>query len=217
MGDFSGRDKLERRGFDTVEESMRGHYMDPDDKREVKEYADALLAGDIASPLELRGDTISQNGACEWDKKKAFINKYKHGVTFEQASLAFSENPPPGYGVLYDDPNDDGTGFEAPWGIDIRDQVVARLGGSGCVMVKVDRDNVKSGRVRLISVRWVSEKEVMKAIQEHEINSSVSVLARAAVASHPYRSRAFKNKAIRSEVNRRIQVYENIRYLAHLM
>jgi uncharacterized DUF497 family protein len=216
MDDFSGRDKLGRRGFDTVEESMRFYLKDPNDKRALKIYASDLEAGDVGCPAELKGDAVSHNGQCEWDKKKAFINLYKHGVDFETASLAYSDDPPSGYGVIYDDPSDDGTGFESFWGIDIRDRVIARLGGNGYVMIKVDRDHVKSGRVRLISVQRVSEKEVLKAIQAHEINSSVSVLARVAVASYPRKPSTFRNPLIRAEIDRRIQAYENVRYLSSI-
>jgi uncharacterized DUF497 family protein len=217
MSDYSSRGKRVRRPLETVEESMRAHYRDPSDKRDLKAYASELEAGDITPPLELQGDEVSLNGQCEWDKKKAFINLYKHGIGFETASLVYSPSPPSGYEIIYDDPTDDGTGFESFWGIDIRDKVLARLGGNGCVMIKVDRDYVNSKRIRLVSVQRVSEREVLKAIREHEVNSSVSVMVRVAVASHPRKPALFKNPLIKADINRRIQAYENIRYMASIM
>jgi uncharacterized DUF497 family protein len=175
-----------------------------------------LESANIVPPQELRGDAVSANGQCEWDRKKAFINLYKHGVSFEEVSLVFSEKPPSGYGILYDDPTDDGTGLESFWGIDIRDKVVARLGGKGCVIVKIDREHVRSGRVRLISVKKASEKEVMKAIRAHEINSSVSVLLRVETALLRRHISATKHPEIVAEVKRRIRAYENIRYMSSI-
>jgi uncharacterized DUF497 family protein len=216
MGDFSGRDKLGMRVFDTVEESMR-YYGFEDTRKGLGGYAGDLESGDVSCPGELRGDAVSQNGQCEWSKKKAFINEYKHGVSFEVASWLYSENPPPGYRILYDDPADNGEGLESLWGIDIRDTVVARLGGIGCFLVKVDREHVHSGRIRLISVRKVSEKAVVEAIKKHETNSSVSVLARVVVGTLGKKYITSSESPVLEEMNRRVLAYENVRYLARLM
>jgi hypothetical protein len=203
--------------FQTVEEAMRFYALDPHSKRRRKQYATGLESGDFVVPQELRGDEVSVNGQCEWDKKKAFINLHKHGVSFEDASLVFEESPPPGYGILYDDPQDNGFGLESFWGIDIRDKVVARFGGKGCVIVKVDREHVSSGRVRLISAHLVSEKDVVRAIRDHEINSSVSVVLRVEADTLGRYLGVSKTPEIEAEVKRRIQAYENIRYLSSIM
>jgi uncharacterized DUF497 family protein len=191
--------------------------MDPNDRGDRKKYVLELASGDIAPPEELRGDAVSANGQCEWDKKKAFINRYKHGVTFEEASVAFEDSLAPGYGIIYDDPTDNGSGLDSFWSVDIRDKVIARLPGGACYMIKAGREHVNSRRVRLISVQRVSEKEVMKAIKEHEINSSVSVLARVAFASVGWSPSNRRNPLVRADINRRIQAYENIRYLSSIM
>jgi uncharacterized DUF497 family protein len=209
MGDFSGMDKRVRRPFETVEESMRFWGCEPT-REGFMTYIALLESGDISPPLGLRGDEVSPDGECEWDKKKAFINLHKHGVSFRDISPLFSEKPPPGFWVLYDDPNDDGDGLESVWGHDIRDKVVAAINGQGYYLIKVDRDHVHSGRVRLISVWKVSKKVVDDAIRAHEINSSVSVLARVILGSF---GRSVTDQAVLVEMNRRVQAYENIRYL----
>jgi hypothetical protein len=203
--------------YQTVEESMRAHYKDPESKWDRKRFADDLEAGNVVPPQELRGDAVSNNGQCEWDKKKAFINLYKHGVSFEDASRAFEPASPPGYGIIYDDPTDDGTGLESFWGVDIRDKVLVRLPGGACYMIKVDREHVHSGRVRLISVQRVSEREVLRALQAHEVNSSVSVLARVAFASVASSPSNRRSPVIRADINRRIKAYENVRHLSSIM
>jgi uncharacterized DUF497 family protein len=189
--------------------------MDPGSKASRKRYAASLESGDFVPPQELRGDAVSANGKCKWDKKKAFINLYKHGVSFEEASLVFGGKHLPGYEVLYDDPTDDGSGLEGFWGVDIRDKMVARLGGSGCVIIKVDREHVRSNRVRLISVQKVSEKDVMRAIQAHEINSSVSVTLRVEAATVGRYLRP--SSVVQAKVEQIVQAYENIRYLSSVM
>jgi uncharacterized DUF497 family protein len=199
--------------YQTVEEAMVAYGMDPKTRNGLKTFVSELVSNDVPTLQELRGDEVSKNGRCEWDKKKAFINLYKHGVSFEEASLIFEDNPPSGYGVLYDDPSDDGLGLESFWGIDIRDKMVARLGGKGCVIVKVDREHVHSGRVRLISVRKVSEKDVMLAIRDHEINSSVSVVLRVEAALFGKRMWASSGPKMVEGVQQQIQAYENIRFL----
>jgi hypothetical protein len=115
--------------FQTVEESMIAHGMNPKSRRGLREFISELESANIVPPQELRGDEVSDNGQCEWDKKKAFINLHKHGVSFEEASQIFEETLPHGYGVLYDDPTDNGTGLESFWGVDIRDKVLGRLPG----------------------------------------------------------------------------------------
>jgi hypothetical protein len=69
----------------------------------------------------------------------------------------------------------------------------------------------------LISVRKVSEKEVLKAIEEHSVNSSVSVLARVLVASFGPGFSLYRDPSIREEIAGKIQAYENIRYMASMM
>jgi uncharacterized DUF497 family protein len=203
--------------FQTVEESMLFYDLDPSSKYWRKKYALSLESGDFGVPQELEGDAVSDNNQCEWDKKKAFINLYKHGVSFEDASLLFEETPPPGYEVVHDDPTDEGIGLESFWGIDVRDKMVARLGGKRYVIVKVDREHVDSGRVRLISVWKVPEKAVLKALKDHNLNSAVSVVLRVEASVLRRHVSASRNPEILAEVDRRIKAYENVRYLSSIM
>jgi uncharacterized DUF497 family protein len=203
--------------FQTVEEEMVYYSLDPNSNYWRKRFAENLESGEVGVPQELLGDDVSANGKCEWDKKKAFINRYKHGVSFDEASLVFAERPPAGYEVLFDDPHDKGSGLDSFWGIDIRDKMVVRLGGKACAIIKVDRNHVNSKRVRLISVQRVSEKEVMKALQAHSVNSSVSVVLRIEAAMLRRHLVVSENPEIAAEVKRRIQAYENIRYLSSIM
>jgi hypothetical protein len=211
MGEYSDESDVVS-GFETVEESMRAHYLDPSRQKDLRVYASELEAGNFAKPKELAEDAVSANGKCEWDKKKAFINRYKHGISFESVSLAFSDPPPKGFEILYDDPNDDGTGLVSFWGVDIRDSVIARIGGKGCALVKVDREHTHSRRVRIITAYPLRERAVMEAIKAHELNSSVSVLARSVVGS-----RRGLSASIRAAVDLKVKEYENIRRLTSLM
>jgi uncharacterized DUF497 family protein len=206
----SGRKRLPK-VYETVEEVMVAYGMNPKTRHGLKTFALELVSDDVPTPQELRGDDISKNGQCEWDKKKAFINLHKHGVSFEEASLIFEANPPAGCGVLYDDPSDDGTGLESFWGIDIRDKVIGRLPSGACFIVKIDREHTNSSRVRLVSVRRVSEKDVVQAIRNHEANSSVSVVLRVEAAD--VRKHVVVSSIMLEGVKQRIQEYENLRLL----
>jgi hypothetical protein len=202
--------------FQTVEESMRYYCMDPSSKYWRKEFAFGLLAGDFVVPQELRGDEVSRNGTCEWHKIKAFTNLYRHGVSFEEASLAFDRSLHPGYGVVYADLSDDGDGLIPFWGVDIRDKVIARLPGGNCFMVKIDQEYISSGRARLLSAQWASEKAVLKALEAHEKDPFVSVLARVAFASVGWSLSNRRNRRVRANIHRRIQDYERLRRMLYM-
>jgi uncharacterized DUF497 family protein len=176
-----------------------------------------LDSSEVQCPLDLKGDDVSVNGQCEWDKKKAFINQYKHNVSFEEVSKLYSDPPPLGYAVLYDDPDDTGTEEGSFWGFDIRGWVVAKIGSRGCIIIQVDRSHTKSKRVRLISARPVSQKAALDAIHDHELNSSVSVTARVIFNSFGKASGSVEGQEIRDGLFRKIQAYENIRYLTSVM
>jgi uncharacterized DUF497 family protein len=134
-----------------------------------------LEEGSVNCPLELQGDAVSDNGRCEWDKKKAFINLHKHGISFDVVSLLYSPVPPSGYEVLFSDPDGSGAVGESVWGLDVRDFVVAKIGRKGCVLIRVSPDTILRGSVRLISARPVSQRVAMEVIQEREIKSSVEI------------------------------------------
>jgi uncharacterized DUF497 family protein len=121
---------------------------------------------------------VSQNRKCEWFYVKEFINRQLHGMSFERVSLLFGESPPPGDELLFADPEGTGDGVERPWGYDFRDRVVAKIGGNHYFIIMVDFDHVKSGRIHLVSAYSVSRKVVEDAIQDHAINSSVSIMER---------------------------------------
>lgn len=212
----SGRKKLPV-VYETVEEAMRADGRDPENRLEWNQYVIDLADGCVPVPQELRGDAVSSNGQCEWDKKKAFVNLYKHKVSFEDASKVFEPSLPPGYGIIYDDPLDDGTGLTSPWGLDIRNKVLARMPGGACYIILVDREHVQSGRVRLISVRRVSEQVVLEAIKAHETDSSVSVMARVVFWDFAERTPSSrKTPEFYQAVKSSIQAYENIRYLSSI-
>jgi uncharacterized DUF497 family protein len=198
---------------ETVEEFLRTHHLDPSVRESREILASMLEGGEVSCPLELRGDDISVNEQCEWDKKKAFINLYKHKISFEEVSKLYSTQPPPGYEVLYDDPTDTGTEEGSFWGFDIRDWVVAKIGAQGCIIIQVDRSHTVSGRVRLISARPVPQKAALDAIRDHELNSSVSVTARVIFNSFGGGSVSVAGRGAKSGLFRKIQAYENIRYL----
>jgi hypothetical protein len=84
--------------------------LDPDSRESYVLLADLLEEDSANCPVELQGDGVSSNGKCEWDKKKAFINLYKHEVSFEDVSRLYSPNPPAGYEVLFEDPDGSGSG-----------------------------------------------------------------------------------------------------------
>jgi hypothetical protein len=201
--------------FQTVEEAMSADGYNSKSRLEFNQYVGDLEDGTATVPQELRGDVVSDNGQCEWDKKKAFVNLHKHKISFEEASKVFEPSLPYGYGILYDDPSDDGTGLNSPWGLDIRDKVLARMPNGACYIIKVDREHVHSGRVRLVSVRPVSEKVVLEAIKAHETNSSVSVIARAVFGDFAERvSPSRKTPEFYVAIRSSLQSYENIRYLS---
>jgi uncharacterized DUF497 family protein len=218
MGYFanSGRKPLPS-FYETVDEFLLAHHMDPNLEESRAVLADMIEKKEVPPPAEISGEGVSLNGQCEWDETKAYINLYKHGVSFEEVSLLFSEVPPLGFEVLYDDPTDTGTGLGSIWGYDIRDWVVAKIGRRGCILVKVDREHTKSGRVRLISARPVSQKVAFRAIQDHELNSSVSVTARVIFNSFGREFNTVMGQPVRDELFSKIQAYENVRYLSSIM
>jgi hypothetical protein len=95
--------------------------------------------------------------------------------------------------------------------------VVAKAGLDGCVLIQVDRSPIVPGRVRVVSVRKVPEKAVSDAIHAHELNSSVSVAARVIFNSYGRASTAKPGDEVRDGMFRKIQAYENIRYLSSIM
>jgi hypothetical protein len=161
----------------TIEESMADYGLDPRDKIDLAEYARMLRDGELmfGVPEELQGDAVSGNGLCEWSCKKAFANKVFHDVSFETVSKLF-EGERPGYRVLFGDIDSQGSWRASSWGEDVRDFIVARIGGNSFYVVKVDREHTVSGRVRLVTAFRLKSEDVLRLMRGRDgILSSVDV------------------------------------------
>jgi hypothetical protein len=152
--------------------------LDPANKQDLKEFAVKIQADETHVPDDWVHIVISKNNKCEWFFVKDFINTQIHGISFERVSLLFGDESDLGDEILFADPEGTGSGVEYPWGVDLRDRLVAKIGGDHYFIIRVDYDHVKSGRIHLISAYSVSKKVVEAAIQEHSINSSVNILER---------------------------------------
>jgi hypothetical protein len=152
----------------TIEESMEAHDLNPHNKGDVAEYARMLLSGELVHggvPEDLRGDAVSLNSLCEWDRKKAFANKAFHDVSFETVSKLFEGNRP-GFQVLFGDIDAQGSGKTSLWGKDVRDFVVAKIGGDNFYVVKVDREHTVSGRIRLVTAFRLKKDVVLRLLKD---------------------------------------------------
>jgi hypothetical protein len=152
--------------------------IDPTKRDEVKEFARKLSADEVPIPDDWNYLVVSSNKRCEWFHVKDFINRQLHGMNFERVSRLFEVNPPPGDELMFSDVLGTGDGKEKSWGFDLRDRVLARIGGDSFFVIRVDFEHVKSNRVHLISAFPVSRKVVEEAIHDHFIDSSVSVIER---------------------------------------
>jgi uncharacterized DUF497 family protein len=157
-----------------IEESMEYNGFDPSYADQWEDYADKLNQGFIRGevPEDLQGDAISENGQCEWDKVKAFVNKWTHNITFEEVSKLFGVSLP-GYKIMGEVPNAYGTGRSSPSGVDWRDFVLAEIGKGRYAVIKVDRGNTSSGRIRLISAFPLKPSEFEKVLKRF-LSSSIS-------------------------------------------
>ena len=95
---------------------------------------------------ELLGDQKSKNGLCIWDRKKAFINKYKHGVKFETISRAFEVPPPSGCELFNSEANSNSREGE---------EVYLRVAPFRYIAIVV---KVEGSLIRIISARKTSAK-----------------------------------------------------------
>jgi hypothetical protein len=144
---------------------MEYNGFDPSYADQWEDYADKLNQGFIRGeiPDELQGDAVSENGQCEWDKLKAFVNKWTHDITFEEVSKLFGVSLP-GYRIIGEMPNAYGTGVKSPSGLDLRDFVLAEIGKGRYAIIKVDRDYTVSDRIRLVSAFSLKPAEFEKAV-----------------------------------------------------
>jgi hypothetical protein len=83
------------------------------------------------------------NGDFEWDNRKAVSNLRKHGVSFDQATLAFDD----AFGLIELDDSED-------YGED-RFTLIGRALGGILTVVYTERD----GRIRIISAREAHDYE----------------------------------------------------------
>ena len=135
--------------------------------QQCEQYAELLDSGQKNVPVadELVGDAYSSNGKCVWHKKKAFINQYKHGVSFELISRVFEDPLPDGYRILDEVP--DTTSAED------RDRVLAVIPPNHYVVVKLD---VKGNLVRLITAQNVDHRMAKRFMNQGLVQSSKSVI-----------------------------------------
>ena len=122
-----------------------------------KEYADLLDSRQGGVPIadELVGDQVSGTELCVWDRKKAFINKYKHGVSFEVVSRAFEEPPPPGYDLVDREANSKGREGT---------KVYMRISSDRYVVIVIEREGSK---IRIISAKKYNRKKIRSSKGEN--------------------------------------------------
>jgi len=92
--------------------------LDGSERDQLRQYAE-MLEEDVGRKVlvaeELLGDTKSLNGLCVWDKKKAFICKHKHDVSFEVISRVFENPPPKGCEIIDPDGIDSSGEYDEIW------------------------------------------------------------------------------------------------------
>ena len=136
---------------------LEGSYAD-----QCKQYAEMLDSGEVTLLAdELKGDEVSKNKCCEWDRKKAFINEHKHGVSFEFISRLFEIPIPEGHFMFADRPDSGSYGEN--------DRVIAKIGKDRYVVIKIDKS---SSVTRLISAYVVTRKQFERELSQHLIRSS---------------------------------------------
>jgi len=130
---------------------------------QCRQYADLLDTQQKNIPVadELVGIQVSLNGICDWDRKKAFVNLYKHGADFEEISLLFDEPLPDGW-ILIDDFVDVGSEGE-------NDRVYGFIPPSLFLVIKTQNDG---GLVRLISARGTTKAALRKDLDRQYVKSS---------------------------------------------
>jgi hypothetical protein len=107
-----------------IRETARSLGLDLENRSEHDSFVDMLDRGKVDPlPDELVGVAVSRNGLCQWYKKKAYINQWKHHVSFEQASRLFEDPLPEGCAIYYEeyDPRrhneKDMIGYDEPRGV----------------------------------------------------------------------------------------------------
>ena len=147
----------------TFDEVFRYIGLQGNRDQQYKQYAELLDSKQKGIPVvkELIGDQVSQNGLCEWDKKKAFINKHKHNVEFETISIVFEEPPPDGCEIVKDipDPNSGGR----------NNRVIVFLAPDVFLVITTEGSG---GLVRLISAREMSMGQVRRELHQSITSST---------------------------------------------
>jgi hypothetical protein len=147
------------------------------DRRDLKEFARKLQAGDTHLPDGWDRLEVSSNGLCVWVYAKDFINQQLHGLSFERVSMAFGKNHPPGDEVLFSDFETGAVEEEDFSGaIGFKARAVIKIGGDHFFIVHAEL--VESGRIHLSSAYSVKQGVVEDAIQDHVVDSSVNILER---------------------------------------
>jgi uncharacterized DUF497 family protein len=150
--------------------------LNPDNRQDHSVFVD-MLDKDRVHPLpdELDGIQYSRNGKCQWYKKKAYVNRWKHGVSFEQVSRLFEDPLPSGYSILYEEWDPHSTGVSFGNYDDDRDRLIARIDPRHYVVVKVDPGSVRSGMVHILSARYADPKLIEKALSNRYAGGSSEV------------------------------------------
>jgi hypothetical protein len=155
---------------------MRWLGLDSTNRRDVKEFAHKLQAGDTHLPDDWDRLEVSSNGLCVWIYAKDFINQQLHGLSFERVSMVFCSNHPPGDEVLFSDLEEDGGEEDFSWSTYFRARAVIKIGGDHFFIVHAEL--VESGCIHLSSAYSVEQGVVEDAIQDHAVDSSVNILER---------------------------------------
>jgi uncharacterized DUF497 family protein len=170
-----------------IRETKESLGLDPDSRSDHGVFVEMLDSGKVASlPDELVGLAVSRNKRCQWYKKKAYINRWKHQVSFEFISRLFEDPPPSGFEVLYEEYDQRSTGMIGENADDERERLLVRIDPRHYVVVKIGQDFTRSGLVHLISARLANTKEVEAALRAREVNGSVHRLQAVLDGSEAY-------------------------------
>jgi uncharacterized DUF497 family protein len=157
-----------------IAESMGQYGLRRDNREDCRRYAILLEEGRVKPlPQDLAGLQVSRNRKCQWFKKKAFINQWKHQISFERVSHLFEDPLPPGFEIVYveEDPAGDEKQYE--YYQDYRDRMLVKIDPKHYVVVKVDMEHTTSGLVHLVSARYANTAAVQDALRKRSISGSV--------------------------------------------
>ena len=135
------------------------------DAQMAEAYALLLDSGQKGVPVadELVGDEISSNGLCVWDRKKAFINNYKHKVSFRVISRVFENPPPPGCEIVNEEANTLGRQGN---------KVYVKISASKYVVITIENAGAE---IRLVSAWKAVRKQAYSGLEIMEEPTSKSL------------------------------------------